>query len=102
MTQDWTTSGPDLHLALAAAGTRHAALEDALLDAIRDRLLAAGKRKPSTPALACDYHATHTTAADENATTVVCDNNGCHALQTSTAQQDQAAEPTVVASQTDK
>ena len=54
MTQDWTTSGPDLHLALAAAGTRHAALEDALRAAIRDGRLAAGTRLPSTRALAGD------------------------------------------------
>ncbi len=54
MTRDWTTSGPDLHLALAAAGTRHAALEDALRAAIRDGRLAAGTRLPSTRALAGD------------------------------------------------
>ena len=42
-------------------------------------LLAALAFAAATPALACDYHATHTTAADENATTVVCDNSGCHA-----------------------
>lgn len=65
-------------------------------------LLAALAFAAATPALACDYHATHTTAADENATTVVCDNSGCHALQTSTAQQEQTAEPTVVAAQADK
>ncbi len=64
-------------------------------------LLAALAFATATPVLACDYHATHTTAADENATTVVCDGNGCHALQTSNAQQDRPAEPTVVA-QTDK
>jgi hypothetical protein len=56
----------------------------------------------ASPVLACDYHATHTTAADENATVVVCDTSGCHALQTTTAQQEQTAEPTVVAAQTDK
>jgi hypothetical protein len=33
---------------------------------------------------------------------VVCDGSGCHALETSTAQQEKAAEPTVVAAQTDK
>jgi phosphoribosylaminoimidazole (AIR) synthetase len=65
-------------------------------------LLAALLFAGATPVLACDYHATHTTAADENATVVVCDNAGCHALQTSTAQQEQTAEPTVVAAQTDK
>jgi len=54
MTQDWTTSGPDLHLALAVAGTRHAALEDALRAAVRDGRLAAGTRLPSTRALAGD------------------------------------------------
>ncbi|MDP9256176.1 MAG: PLP-dependent aminotransferase family protein [Actinomycetota bacterium] len=54
MTQDWTTSGPDLHLALAAAGTRHAALEDAVRAAVRDGRLAAGTRLPSTRALAGD------------------------------------------------
>jgi GntR family transcriptional regulator / MocR family aminotransferase len=54
MKQDWTTSGPDLHLALAALGTRHAALEDALRAAIRDGRLAAGTRLPSTRALAGD------------------------------------------------
>ena len=54
MTQDWTTSGPDLHLALAASGTRHAALEDALRAAIREGRLAAGTRLPSTRALAGD------------------------------------------------
>jgi phosphoribosylaminoimidazole (AIR) synthetase len=56
----------------------------------------------ASPVLACDYHATHTTAADENATVVVCDTSGCNALQTKTAQQEQTAEPTVVAAQTDK
>jgi hypothetical protein len=56
----------------------------------------------AAPGLACDYHATHTTAADENATIVVCDAGGCHALETSTAQQEQTTEPTVVAAQTDK
>jgi phosphoribosylaminoimidazole (AIR) synthetase len=55
----------------------------------------------ATPVLACDYHATHTTAA-EGSTAVVCDGSGCHALETSTAQQEKAAEPTVVAAQTDK
>ena len=65
-------------------------------------VLAALAFASATPVLACDYHATHTTAADENATTVVCDTNGCHALQTSTAQQEQTAEPTVVAAQSDK
>ena len=48
-------------------------------------LLAALLFAGGTPALACDYHATHTTAADENATVVVCDTSGCHALETSTA-----------------
>ncbi len=65
-------------------------------------LLAALAFAAATPVLACDYHATHTTAADENATTVVCDTSGCHALETSTAQREQTAEPTVVAAQTDK
>ncbi|HEY3612334.1 MAG TPA: PLP-dependent aminotransferase family protein [Gaiellales bacterium] len=54
MTRDWTTSGPDLHLALTAPGARHAALEDALRAAIRERRLAAGTRLPSTRALAGD------------------------------------------------
>ena len=54
MTHDWTTSGPDLHLALASLGTRHAALEDALRSAIREGRLAAGTRLPSTRALAGD------------------------------------------------
>jgi GntR family transcriptional regulator/MocR family aminotransferase len=54
MTYSWTTSGPDLHLALAPNGTRHAALEDALRAAIRDGRLAAGTRLPSTRALAGD------------------------------------------------
>ena len=54
MRQYWTTSGPDLHLALAGAGARHAALEDALRAAIRDGRLAAGTRLPSTRALAGD------------------------------------------------
>jgi hypothetical protein len=65
-------------------------------------LLAAFLFAGATPLLACDYHATHTTAADENATVVVCDSSGCHALETSTAQQDRTAEPTVVAAQTGK
>ena len=55
----------------------------------------------ATPVLACDYHATHTTAA-EGSTAVVCDGNGCRALETSTAQQQSTTEPTVVAAQTDK
>ena len=54
MKRDSTTSGPDLHLALAAAGTRHGALEDALRAAVRDGRLAAGTRLPSTRALAGD------------------------------------------------
>jgi GntR family transcriptional regulator/MocR family aminotransferase len=54
MNRDWTTSGPDLHLALAAPGARHAALEDALRAAIRERRLPAGTRLPSTRALAGD------------------------------------------------
>ncbi len=54
MSHHWTTSGPDLHLALAAGGTRHAALETALRVAIRDGRLAAGTRLPSTRALAGD------------------------------------------------
>src|SRR3954447_17139509 len=54
MTQDWTTSGPDLHLALAVRGTRRAALEDALRGGIRAGRLAAGTRLPSTRALAGD------------------------------------------------
>jgi GntR family transcriptional regulator/MocR family aminotransferase len=54
MTRDWTTSGPDLHLALAGGGTRHGALEDALRGAVRDGRLAAGTRLPSTRALAGD------------------------------------------------
>jgi hypothetical protein len=65
-------------------------------------LLAALLFAGASPVLACDYHVTHTTAADENATVVVCDTSGCHALETSTAQQEQTAEPTVVAAQTDK
>jgi hypothetical protein len=65
-------------------------------------LLAALAFAAATPALACDYHATHTTAADESATAVVCDTSGCHALQTSTAEQEQRTEPTVVAAQADK
>ena len=54
MTSDWTTSGPDLHLALAAGGSRHGALEGALRTAIREGRLAAGTRLPSTRALAGD------------------------------------------------
>jgi GntR family transcriptional regulator / MocR family aminotransferase len=54
VTSDWTTSGPDLHLALAPSGTRHGALEDALRAAIREGRLAAGTRLPSTRALAGD------------------------------------------------
>ncbi len=54
MTSDWTTAGPDLHLALAVSGARHAALEDALRGAIRDGRLTAGTRLPSTRALAGD------------------------------------------------
>jgi phosphoribosylaminoimidazole (AIR) synthetase len=55
----------------------------------------------ATPVLACDYHATHTTAA-ESSTAVICDGSGCRALETSTAQQQPTAEPTVVAAQADK
>jgi len=52
-----------------------------------------------TPALACDYHATHTTAA-ESSTVVVCDAGGCRALETSTAQREQqSTAPTVVAAE---
>src|SRR6478609_7690661 len=54
MTRDWTTSGPDLHLALAGAGSRHGALERALRTAIREGRLPAGTRLPSTRALAGD------------------------------------------------
>jgi hypothetical protein len=62
-------------------------------------LLAALLFADATPVLACDYHATHTTAADENSSAVVCDNSGCHALETSTAQQNESAQPTLVATQ---
>src|SRR4051812_41803330 len=54
MKDSWTTSGPDLHLALAPDGARHAALEDALRAAIREGRLSAGTRLPSTRALAGD------------------------------------------------
>ncbi len=54
----------------------------------------------AVPALACDYHATHTTAAT-GSTAVVCDASGCHTLETSTAQQ-KSTTPTVVATQTNK
>ncbi len=54
MQNHWTTSGPDLHLALAADGTRHTALETALRGAIRDGRLAPGTRLPSTRVLAGD------------------------------------------------
>lgn len=64
-------------------------------------LIAALAFAGATPALACDYHATHTTAA-ESSTAVVCDGSGCRALETSTAQQQSATEPTVVAEQTEK
>jgi hypothetical protein len=47
-----------------------------------------------------DYHTTHTTAAS-GSTAVVCDASGCHALETSTAQQESTT-PTVVAAQTGK
>ncbi len=54
----------------------------------------------AVPALACDYHTTHTTAAT-GSTAVVCDASGCRALETSTAQQESTT-PTVVATQTNK
>jgi hypothetical protein len=64
-------------------------------------LIAALAFAGATPVLACDYHTTHTTAA-EGSTAVVCDGSGCHALETSTAQQQPTTEPTVVAEQNDK
>ncbi len=54
------------------------------------------------PALACDYHTTHTTAAADS-TAVVCDASGCHALDTSTSTaQESTSAPTVVAAQAGK
>ncbi len=50
----WTTSGPDLQLALDRRGARRAALETALRAAIRDGRLAAGERLTSTRSLAID------------------------------------------------
>ncbi len=63
-------------------------------------LIAALAFAGAVPVLACDYHATHTTAAT-GSTAVVCDASGCHALETSTAQQEPTT-PTVVATQTNK
>jgi GntR family transcriptional regulator / MocR family aminotransferase len=54
MSKTWTTSGPDLLLALAPRGPRREALETALRSAIREGRLAAGSRLPSTRALALD------------------------------------------------
>src|SRR5438067_3889716 len=54
MQDSWTTSGTELHLALAQTGARREALETALRTAIRDRRLLAGSRLPSTRALALD------------------------------------------------
>jgi GntR family transcriptional regulator/MocR family aminotransferase len=54
MSKTWTTSGPDLHLALPARVPRREALETALRAAIREGRLAAGSRLPSTRALALD------------------------------------------------
>lgn len=64
-------------------------------------LIAALAFAGAAPVLACDYHTTHTTAA-ESSTAVVCDGSGCHALETSTAQQQSTTEPTIVAEQTEK
>ena len=63
-------------------------------------LIAALSFVGAAPALACDYHTTHTTAAS-GSTAVICDASGCHALETSTAQQESTT-PTVVAAQTGK
>jgi GntR family transcriptional regulator / MocR family aminotransferase len=54
MSKTWTTSGPDLLLALAPRGPRREALETALRSAIREGRLAPGSRLPSTRALALD------------------------------------------------
>ncbi len=54
MHRSWTTSGPDLQLALDPRGARGDAIEQALRSAIRDGRLAAGQRLPSTRVLASD------------------------------------------------
>lgn len=54
MSENWTTSGVDLHLEPGAGTGRRAGLEHALRDAIRSGRLATGARLPSSRALAAD------------------------------------------------
>ncbi len=54
MTEEWTSSGLDLHVPLGGDGGRRAGLERALREAILSGRLATGTKLPSTRALAQD------------------------------------------------
>ncbi len=54
MSEDWTTSGVDLHLEPGTGTGRRSGLERALRDAIRSGRLAPRARLPSSRALAAD------------------------------------------------
>ncbi|MCR6485723.1 PLP-dependent aminotransferase family protein [Amycolatopsis sp. OK19-0408] len=64
MPESWVNSGVDLHLELAGAGGRRAALITALRDAVRTGRLAPGTRLPPYRALAVDLGLARNTVAD--------------------------------------
>jgi GntR family transcriptional regulator/MocR family aminotransferase len=63
MSDQWATSGLDLHLDVSGPGVR-AALERGLRNAVRDGRLAPGARLPSTRSLAADLGVARNTVAD--------------------------------------
>ncbi|RSM43596.1 PLP-dependent aminotransferase family protein [Amycolatopsis balhimycina DSM 5908] len=64
MPEDWVNSGVDLHLELAGAGGKRAALIAALRDAVRAGRLAPGTRLPPYRSLAADLGLARNTVAD--------------------------------------
>ncbi|AHH99878.1 PLP-dependent aminotransferase family protein [Kutzneria albida] len=64
MTDSWVNFGTDLHLELASAGGRRAALTHALREAVRSRRLAAGTRLPPYRWLAADLGIARNTVAE--------------------------------------
>jgi len=63
VTDDWANSGVDLHLDLAATGSRRRALEQAIREAIRSGRLAPRTRLPPTRALATELGLARNTVA---------------------------------------
>ena len=64
MPKEWANSGVDLHLELAGAGGKRAALIAALRDAVRAGRLAPGTRLPPYRSLAADLGLARNTVAD--------------------------------------